>query len=541
VHWSADEPKGAALNYYLIFAWLVALGLFAFARPRWRLIGPSLLDSFAIGLSLFAVGSILVWVEGLDDSEAVMRIGVSTALSGTLGASLWSRVFASRVAGLNFFAEAKRLEADPVEHLVISAGFVISSVVSVVLLIAVFSNEHVRSLLLSALLQSSGTLNEARIIVSSGAEGYFAPGYVKQFRDILVPILCVAAILCDGTYRHRGLLCAALLIALATTFISGQRLVIIQYMLCLGTAFLIDRYSPRPHFMSLVAGLVLLLVLFGSVGVMTKMLGRLDVPLSPLSEQQRQKMRQDFMAAQTAKLDAVLERVSIAQEKVKAAASRSEAQLKSARKELADAETEMTALKRVIVQIEQGGQLPTGGMGFLESQNMPAVVLMPMALAHRAVIAVPRENTLSYPFWTAEPHAPGSGWLTDLGGIRPGTQSQLSNELSDVNKGGSLGNSPLGLATDVFYNWGWLGVMIVPALYALGFLWLDIALTASRSSLTSAAKIFMFFSIPLMYSPFMFVLYGGFVAVGILCYAWLRQKGVLSFLEMRLQTRRSSR
>jgi hypothetical protein len=81
--------------------------------------------------------------------------------------------------------------------------------------------------------------------------------------------------------------------------------------------------------------------------------------------------------------------------------------------------------------------------------------------------------------------------------------------------------------------------MIVPALYALGFLWLDIALTASRSALTSAAKIFMFFSIPLMYSPFMFVLYGGFVAIGILCYAWLRQKGALSFLEMRLQTRQS--
>ena len=101
---------------------------------------------------------------------------------------------------------------------------------------------------------------------------------------------------------------------------------------------------------------------------------------------------------------------------------------------------------------------------------------MPIALAHRAVIAVPRENTLSYPLWTGQPHAPGSGWMTDLAGIRPGTQSQLSNELSDVNKGGSLGNSPLGLATDVFYNWGWLGVMIVPALYALGFLWLDIAL-----------------------------------------------------------------
>src|SRR5260221_91711 len=226
------------MDYFLIVSCMAALGLFGFVRPVWQQIGPSLLDSFVIGLSLFAVGSILVWVEGLADSETVMRIGVSTALSGILGASLWGFVFAPRIAGLNFFADAKRLVADPVEHFAISAGFVVSSLVSVILLIAVFSHDHVRSLLLGALLQGSGTLNEARIIVSSGAEGYFAPGYVKQFRDIIVPILCVAAILCDGTYRRRGLLYAALLIALAATLVSGQRLVIIQYILCLGIAFL---------------------------------------------------------------------------------------------------------------------------------------------------------------------------------------------------------------------------------------------------------------------------------------------------------------
>jgi len=186
-------------------------------------------------------------------------------LSGILGASLWGFVFAPGSPD-KFFADAKRLVADPVEHFVISAGFVVSSLVSVILLIAVFSHEHVRSLLLGALLHSSGTLNEARIIVSSGAEGYFAPGYVKQFRDIIVPILCVAAILCDGTYRRRGLLFAALLVALAATLVSGQRLVIIQYILCLGAAFVIDRLSLRPKFASITAIVLLMLILFGTLG-----------------------------------------------------------------------------------------------------------------------------------------------------------------------------------------------------------------------------------------------------------------------------------
>ena len=303
----------------------------------------------------------------------------------------------------------------------------------------------------------------------------------------------------------------------------------------LGAAFLIDRFSLRPRFASIITMVLLMLILFGVLGTMTKLLGRLDVALSPLSQQQRQQLAQKLIAESKHQRDAALQRVKIAQDRVNAA--RSPGELQSAKKDLDDAVAAAAKLEQRYSQLEQGRDLPSDFYNRVAS--LPFIIATPIALAHRAVIAVPRENTLSYAYWSSQPHAPGSGWLTDLGGIMPGTQSQLSNELSDVNKGGSQGNSPLGLATDVFYNWGWLGVIIVPALYALGFLWLDIALTASRSGLTSAAKIFIFFSIPLMYSPFMFVLYGGFVAVGILCYAWLRQKGALSFLEMRLQTRQS--
>lgn len=525
------------MNYVLICSFLAALGLFAWARPRWRHIGPSLLDSFVIGLSLFALGSIFVWIEDLDDSEAVMRIGVSTALSGVLGATLWSCLFAARISRLNFFAEARAFCADWNEHFTISAGLVISTLASLVLLVAVSMHPHIRSLLLDALLNGAGTLNEARIIVSSGAEGYFAPGYFKQFRDIIVPILCVSAILCDGTYRHRGLLYAALVVALAATFISGQRLVIIQYILCLGTAFLIDHFSSRSRFASLVVVVSLLLVMVGSVGLMTKMLGRMDVALSPLVEQQKQKLRQKFIATQEKKLEVVQVKTTAIADNLKAAeAAGSQAGVQSARKELEGAEIETTALRTIIAKAK-AGEFPSDIFGTLLSSRLPAFLIAPIALAHRAVIAVPRENTIAYSFWSGRPHAFGSGWMTDLGGIRFGTQNQLSNDLSEINKGGRLGDSPLGLATDVFYNWGWLGVAIFPALFALGFLSLDIALTASHSPLTSAAKIFMFFAIPLMYSPYMFILYGGFVAVGILCYVRLLQGGAFSFLGLRPQIR----
>jgi hypothetical protein len=516
------------VNYLLICSCLAALVLFAIVRPRWRHIGPSLLDSFVIGLCLFGLGSVFVWIEGLPDSETVMRIGTSAALSGILGASLWGYLFAPRVARLSFFAEAGQFRADPNDHLTISAGLAISTLISLILLAAVFSHPHIRSLLLDAL-RGAETLNDARLIISSGTEGYFAPGYVKQFRDVIVPMLCVAAILCDGTYRHRGLLYAAIVVALATTFVSGQRLVIVQYILCLGTAFLIDRFSSRSRFAPLLAVVALMLVMVGAVSLMSKMLGRLDVALSPMVKEQKLLLRES-LAAEQEKQEAALSKLKAAEDRLKEQ-SRSQSQEGTVRSELQRIAAEATALEQEILKVKERSTAPEPS-GTLLSARLPVPIASAIALAHRAVIAVPRENTITYLIWSGGAHVPGGGWLADLAAIRPGTQKQLSTELS-----GGVGESPLGLATDVYYSWGWLGVMIVPALFALFFLWFDVVLTATSSPLTSAAKIFMFFTVPIMYSPFMFILYGGVVAVGILCYVRLLRNGAFSFIGLRPQIR----
>lgn len=520
------------MNYLLLASYLAVILLYVFVRPRWRQIGPSLLDSFEIGLFLFGAGSILVWIEGQENSEAVMRIGVLTAVSGLLGAALWSVIFREKVARLDFFGDARGFVADPADRLVISAGLAIASLVSVIMLIAVFRHDHIRSLLLDAIFRNAGTLNDARIIMSSGSEGYFAPGYVKQFRDIIVPILCCAAILCGATYRPRVLLFGALLIALTAVFVSGQRLTIVQYFLCFCTVVLIGLSSRPRDYRSLFASTALLLVLLASLGGMTVMLGRLNSPAFDLSDEQKTKVRQEFLSTETVKREQVLQRISAAKEKVRVAeASGMPSQLDAARRELADVEYEAVALERDLTKVKSGA-MPDDYKGFSAILGL-SVIQIPLTLARRAVIAVPQENTVAFPVWYDRPHAAGSGWLTDLGGIRFGTQRQLSSNLAVANRSSVLGDSPLGLPTDVFYNWGWAGVMIVPALFALAFLWLDIALVASRSALTSAAKIFVFFSIPTMYSPFMFILYGGFVAIGILVYVRLRQKGVFSFIGIR--------
>ena len=74
----------------------------------------------------------------------------------------------------------------------------------------------------------------------------------------------------------------------------------------------------------------------------------------------------------------------------------------------------------------------------------------------------------------------------------------------------------------------------MPLLYALGFLWLDILLVGRNSPLLSAAKLFMFFSIPSMYSPFLFLLYGGAVVLALACYVILVRRGAFTIVGLRV-------
>jgi hypothetical protein len=203
-----------------------------------------------------------------------------------------------------------------------------------------------------------------------------------------------------------------------------------------------------------------------------------------------------------------------------------------------DIAIERDRLQRNLTKIADAHQPPPSITDSLTASGIPRPVAVLIALIHRSIIAVPRENVITYPIWNSMSPAIGSGWTTDLSGLRPGTQTQLSNELSKAayrsTASSALGNSPLGLATDIYYNWGWPGVVVMPLLYALGFLWLDILLVGRNSPLLSAAKLFMFFSIPSMYSPFLFLLYGGAVAVALACYVILVRRGAFAIVGLRV-------
>lgn len=455
---------------FLTVLYVLSIALYIWRRPRWRTIGPSLLDSYLFGIGLFVVGSILEhFLQPSPYATEVLEISLVAGVAGSLAGCFAGVLIQSSVASMNFIQGVKSLRGQPGDHFSITMGLVLCLLVNVWFLTQALSDEHLRSLLFGAIFNGEESFTQARLIMSAGTEHYFAPGYVKQFRDIGIPILCSAALLCHGTYQNKILFYSTIIVTIVAMFISGQRSILVIFALCLGGAFILDWGVLQQHRLMPVKVAVLVLAVLGLLVIlMTQMLGRLNAPLLP-SHHPSTHVAEPQKAFKSNRLKAV----------------------------------------QKDVQKEE-------------------VLRAFAAIALRAVVAPPQENTASYHIWGHAAPVYGRGWLTDLASILPGTQRGLSNELASEPGGvASLGNSPLGLPADLFYNWGWFGVLFFAPLFSILFLLLDICLVRTNSPLLIASKLLMFFSIPMMYSPFLFLLYGGAVTIALVVYVRFLQMWII--------------
>jgi hypothetical protein len=468
----------------LICVYFGTIVLYIWFRPSWRNIGPSLLDSFVIGQTLYAMGSILLW---LLSSQAhavdIVSIGVTGAAVSNLSAAACSFALRERIRSLDFAGWSRELVATPSDRFAITFGLLFCILVTGWFLIQVLTHDHIRSLLNETLHGDPGSFTMARLIMSAGTEGYFAPGYVKQFRDVLVPILCSAAIFCHGTFRNRSLVFGALAFAILGVFVAGLRMTIVQFALTLAVSVFYDyRVKTSVRLMPVGAAAAIFLVLFVVLTALTNLLGRANLP----------------SAIET---PAILATKGPVPTETNTPSGQPAPQLST--------------------QTMPEDQRPS-------SFNIPelGVFKTVKSVAERSLMSVPQENALTYKSWGSEAPTYGVSWLHDMAGVLPGTQFGLSNRLAaQTNVSGTiLAASPLGFAADLYYNWGYAGLCIVSALCAFGFLLLDNALARSRSALLYATKTFIFFSIPAMYSPFFFVLYGGAVMLAMMCYVALAKR-----------------
>lgn len=148
-----------------------------------------------------------------------------------------------------------------------------------------------------------------------------------------------------------------------------------------------------------------------------------------------------------------------------------------------------------------------------------------VSLLDRAFVTVPREAGQTFHFWSEIGPTWGASWIADLAILLPGAQTtSLSNQLHEMLGGSAQGNSVLFFAADAWLAFGWVGVVIASILFVLLLHSIDRLLWGHRSPRNDAARVVMFLNIPMMYSPFLFVLYGGAVVLPIAIWSAITRK-----------------
>ena len=392
--------------------------------------GPFLLDAYLFGLFIYTVGSVfLFFVSFSEASEMILNISLaclSSSLIATIGFLLLSP---TNLRPQDFQTLVAQPNPVPIEENGVKIGAVCCSLVMLAFFVVISNNPTVVGFMQDAFLGIDGAFLSARKAMTSGEHGYFAPGFVKQFRDILAPII-LASMLIQFTHSHwthtnRLWFCVFLMLTLFSMLVTGQRLVLVVLFLCLIITWLQTKHianrnlSKKSGVISIVVGSLLLLGLFI---LSTTMLGRLNGDGSVMLR---------------------------------------------------------------LVEVVTG-------------------------LFRRIFLASPGENAATFEHWAQESPTYGRSWLAELANIAPGQAEEgLSNKMHQWFGGSSQGNSPLGLAPDIWLAWSWPGLLLVPMIYVPLIGLIDRALTLYRSPLLTAAKIFMLVSLPIMYSPYGFLLYGG--------------------------------
>lgn len=415
-------------------------------------------DAFIAGLLMYILGSVFVWAEGVMFSENVLTIALLSGISAISG-SIALELFLFRTpAGIKRDGILRNYEI-----FLIGAGLVTCTIVSFAFLMAIYTNNHTRGLFFDVWHGQVGAFNQLRINISSGVYQYVAPGYVKQFRDIAAPIMMGALVL-RNLQGRLILFLVPLCICSAAVYISGQRLVLLQYIVVLTICGIIAyRRFGNLKMAVILSGAIILQ--FTLLIIMTNQLGRNDIALSPAAP----------------------------------------------------------AIHNEVVKDNHGSIFNLFSEKLSETQ-IPKPVSALIALVHRSLIAVPRENVITIRMWESGSDLAGAGWVGDIATVLPGTQRQLSNRLALSQGSSDLGNSPLGMPADLFYNWGFIGLLIFPFFFSLIWALWDFYWDSTRYVFFEVAKIYLFISIPFMYSPFMFILYGGAFTMLLFFGVWVLER-----------------
>src|SRR5207237_5542195 len=108
----------------------------------------------------------------------------------------------------------------------------------------------------------------------------------------------------------------------------------------------------------------------------------------------------------------------------------------------------------------------------------------------------------------------GGSWLDDFAGSFAGKPTaRLSSALHAQAGGSEEGNSPLAFPIDTWFAWGWVGLVLIPMVFAICLATIDRILLSTPSVIFCGLKCYLLFVIPIFFSPYLFFLYGGAVTL----------------------------
>ena len=147
------------------------------------------------------------------------------------------------------------------------------------------------------------------------------------------------------------------------------------------------------------------------------------------------------------------------------------------------------------------------------------------SIFERIFSTIPNEAVKTFPLWSTIGPTGGLSWLSDLSIQLPGAAgATLSNELHQLGGGSAEGNAPLFLAADAWLAFGWIGIPFASLLFVTILHFIDKILWLHRSPRNDAARIVLYLNVPLMYSPFLFLLYGGLVVMPIVAWTLMTRR-----------------
>ena len=250
---------------YSVLILLVFFLIYILLRLRLKKSSFWLVDAFLIGVALYFFGSILLNYSYSDfRSEIIYSLSYNSLLFALFGSIISLFVPSQKLKIVNKNSEL----------FVFKSVYFVSLLTALFFIFQVFSNQDLITQLQYFIVGSQDSYSSIRKSITSGSSGYFAPGYIKQFRDFLLPIsLCYLIINKPKNYIFYFLLGITVLIP--AIVLSGQRAVFLSTLLLLFLA-----YNNKLKILSLrnVVFIILTLYIFN---ISSNLLGRESINRDP--------------------------------------------------------------------------------------------------------------------------------------------------------------------------------------------------------------------------------------------------------------------